>query len=281
MGAWGASFSLHGTRWFQESLKLKYVYIAGVEAWWRIEKGQWLALLAICYVFSSWIKNCPPCIGILACGGQGLLFVWSVSCMQSSWSLALALDPWLCPCNVLGSLPHGPWVLLIDSWSLAFGTYMCHNSADGDENEPLHLIYMHSDLWILKSAPCFIERHVYPIKLSIHWHGAAQDYVLLLWLPLIYIYIYMVKFKIIARHPTTLGWVDWRFDDDYDGYDTRQHLGGLTGDSMTTTTAMTQLTRQSMLAESNKNPSQSLGNSRSMVVEFDCRMREKDLHQSL
>ena len=91
----------------------------------------------------------------------------------------------------------------------------------------------------------------------------------------------MVKFKIIARHPTTLGWVDWRFDDDYDGYDTRQHLGGLTGDSMTTTTAMTQLTRQSMLAESNKNPSQSLGNSRSMVVEFDCRMREKDLHQSL
>ena len=191
MGAWGASFSLHGTRWFQESLKLKYVYIAGVEAWWRIEKGQWLALLAICYVFSSWIKNCPPCIGILACGGQGLLFVWSVSCMQSSWSLALALDPWLCPCNVLGSLPHGPWVLLIDSWSLAFGTYMCHNSADGDENEPLHLIYMHSDLWILKSAPCFIERHVYPIKLSIHWHGAAQDYVLLLWLPLIYIYIYI------------------------------------------------------------------------------------------
>ena len=36
----------------------------------------------------------------------------------------------------------------------------------------------------------------------------------------LYIYIYMVKFKIIARHPTTLGWVDWRFDDDYDGYDT-------------------------------------------------------------
>ena len=51
--------------------------------------------------------------------------------------------------------------------------------------------------------------------MSIHWHGAAQDYVLLLWLLL----LYMVKFKIIACHPTTLGWLDWRFDGDYDGYD--------------------------------------------------------------
>ena len=42
----------------------------------------------------------------------------------------------------------------------------------------IHLARMHSDSWILKSAPWCIERHVYPIKLNIHWHGAAQDYVL-------------------------------------------------------------------------------------------------------
>ena len=30
----------------------------------------------------------------------------------------------------------------------------------------------------------------------------------------------MVKFKIIVRNPTTPRWHDWRFDGDYDGYDT-------------------------------------------------------------
>ena len=55
---------------------------------------------------------------------------------------------------------------------------------------------------------------MHPIKLSIHWHGAAQDLVYVAFTyRTIYIYmwllpLYMVKFKIIARHlmyPPT-GW---------------------------------------------------------------------------
>ena len=69
----------------------------------------------------------------------------------------------------------------------------------------------------------------------------------------------MVKFKIIARHPTTLGWVDWRFDGDYDGYDTVNK-------------AVDACRKQ---RESFPEPWQfSI-----MVVEFDCRMLKKDLHQ--
>ena len=64
---------------------------------------------------------------------------------------------------------------------------------------------------------------MHPIKLSIHWHGAAQDDVLLSHIaPYIVApaLIYMVKLMIIARNPTVRGWHDWRFDGDYDGYDT-------------------------------------------------------------
>ena len=71
MAAWGASFSLHGTRWFQESLKFKYMYIAGIEAWWQIKKWQWLALLAI-YAFSSWIKSGSPMKRVFKKRGFGL-----------------------------------------------------------------------------------------------------------------------------------------------------------------------------------------------------------------
>ena len=49
---------------------------------------------------------------------------------------------------------------------------------------------------------------MHPIKLNIHWHGAAQDYVLLLhiWHHIVApALIYMVKFKIIARNLTTWG----------------------------------------------------------------------------
>ena len=65
--------------------------------------------------------------------------------------------------------------------------------------------------------------HPINLHMSIHWHGAAQDYVLLLHVSP---YcgscpdIYMVKLKIIGCNPTWPGWHDWRFDGDYDGYDT-------------------------------------------------------------
>ena len=63
---------------------------------------------------------------------------------------------------------------------------------------------------------------MHPIKLSIHWHGAAQDLVYVAFTyRTIYIYmwllpLYMVKFKIIARHlmyPPT-GW--GKIPGDYD-----------------------------------------------------------------
>ena len=104
--------------------------------------------LAICFQFLD--KEWPS---MHAWGslhvGRGPLFVWSVSCMQSSflslsfrphhdpwllhgpWFLVLvtlalwssALGPWLCPCMHCPWFPpaQGPWALLLDSWSLALG----------------------------------------------------------------------------------------------------------------------------------------------------------------
>ena len=68
---------------------------------------------------------------------------------------------------------------------------------------------------------------MHPIKLHAHEHPLACMVRLKITL---YCYtshhivapalIYMVKLKIIGRNPTWPGWHDWRFDGDYDGYDT-------------------------------------------------------------
>ena len=129
---------------------------------------QWQALLAICVkvLHKEWpsmhawgslhVGRCP-------------LFVWSVSCMQSSfflyhfdpnmilgscmhgpWFLVLvtlalwssALGPWLCPCMHCPWFPpalQGPWVLLLDSWSLALGPV----SQSGRWGRKRATIYMH------------------------------------------------------------------------------------------------------------------------------------------
>ena len=106
-------------------------------------------------------------------GGRGplIVIVWSVSCMQSSffryhfdpmqhdswllhghWFLVLvtlalwssALGPWLYPCMHCSWFP-GPWVLLLDSWSLALGpTCVTVLHADGGENEPLYTFNSHA-----------------------------------------------------------------------------------------------------------------------------------------
>ena len=102
---------------------------------------------------------------------------------------------------------------------------------------------------------------MHPIKLSIHWHGAAQDYDLLLHVaPYIVApaLIYMVKLMIIGRNPTVRGWHDWRFDGEYDGYDT-------VGKAITAC-----IEQQEFLPE----PWQwSI-----TVVEFDCRVPEISFH---
>ena len=102
---------------------------------------------------------------------------------------------------------------------------------------------------------------MHPIKLSIHWHGAAQDYDLLLHIaPYIVApaLIYMVKLMIIGRNPTVRGWHDWRFDGEYDGYDT-------VGKAITVC-----IEQQEFLPE----PWQwSI-----TVVEFDCRVPEISFH---
>ena len=102
---------------------------------------------------------------------------------------------------------------------------------------------------------------MHPIKLSIHWHGAAQDYDLLLHIaPYIVApaLIYMVKLMIIGRNPTVRGWHDWRFDGEYDGYDT-------VGKAITAC-----IEQQEFLPE----PWQwSI-----TVVEFDCRVPEISFH---
>ena len=142
-----------------------------------------------------------PCLSGLshACRAHSFFITstptWSLApaCMVlGSWSLWLLLfGPRLSApgsahaCTALGSLLHcrvlGSCSLTPGPWLLA----LCHSPADGGENEQL---YTCIKLVCILIRDFWNQRHdslnaVYPIKLQFehpNWHGAAQDYVLLL-----------------------------------------------------------------------------------------------------
>ena len=104
---------------------------------------------------------------------------------------------------------------------------------------------------------------MHPIRLHMHehplaWCGPRLRFIVtrrtISWL----LPLYMVKLAIIGRNPTMPQWHDWRFDGDYDGYDT-------VGKAV-------HACRE--YQEFHPEPWQwSI-----IVVEFDCRVREKDFH---
>ena len=111
---------------------------------------------------------------------------WSslVSCHGPCDSGSLVLGSWplhgsipMHALHVLGSL-HGPWVLLLDSWSLALGrTCITVLQMHGGEKKPLYTFNSHA-FWFVNSEISAMSHWMPCIQLNwtFDWHGAAQDF---------------------------------------------------------------------------------------------------------